>query len=78
MLGEAERLVLVREVVKARGAGRMKPCTAAAERRRMVLENFMVLVVGKSNSKQRAMCLWVERGEDGRMRRRGQREAAYE
>jgi hypothetical protein len=59
MLGEAERLEVVREVVKARGAGRMNPCTAAAERRRMVLENFMVLLVGRTNSKQRATCLLV-------------------
>jgi hypothetical protein len=64
MLG-VERLV-VREVVKARGAGRMNPCTAAAERRRMVLKNFIAFV-GKMNSKQKAMCLlvWFERRRDG-------------
>jgi len=65
MLGEAERPVLVREVVKARGAGRMKPCTAAAERRRMVLENFMILVVGKTTtSKEQCACglKWGRRG----------------
>jgi len=50
MLG-VERLV-VREVVKARGAGRMNPCTAAVDRRRTVLKNFIALM-GKRTAKRK-------------------------